>query len=382
MDLFRHYEVFDLAAAERATYFELFQILVNQPLKFRTNPKKKPDNAVTWDRTERLKDMASNSRSPEEALLICCSTSMSDVNGVEADDRSARKVCKAILAEQKKHFIARVQEFYELLKGPFQLWKDGPSDDAKDNPHFHSFIRSVQNNVFGDLDAKATLDRVMRRAKAVVDQTAESSQVTPRGIKTLRGRTTFMYQAAATLTNHALLIVDHMRGIRIHNSISGFVNLSTLPSCSKCGKQSRNAEDVLIMGLCGHASCDACFETEHEPRTVMAECIAEGCEALAHRLSALRLSDLNTATSDLAHPFGSKIDAVLTLLQDTSRVGTEDHIVIFVQWQRLKAALIEALKDANIEFCDGSNKRAVEGFKNGEKRVCILDPESADAAGW
>ena len=446
MELNHHYEVIDLSAAERATYFELFQILMNQPVKFSTTEKtKKAKESVQKDRTQRLQEMASASRSPEEALLICCSTSMSSVNGVEAKDRNARRVCEAILAEKKRHFSAEVDKLYEKLVEVFELWELGYKDNAADNPHLYSFIRSVENNTFGDLVAKAILDRVMGYARAAAAETAANSKMIPpgarrlavlakavwnslpksdqKGLKAKRSkratakkikqdesvedqadadsseqasvakkspsdrrelgpRKTFMYGSAAVLTNLSLGLVEHLRGLRFFRTIEGFVNAGRQPQCSKCGKKPNHANEILIMGLCGHACCKPCFEENHAQRRLLDECIAEGCEAAAPRHAAFPLSDLDVAASYLPRPFGSKIDAVLKLLKDDNRVGTEDHIIIFVQFQRLKTALIEGLKDANITYLDGSHKHAVEKFKKGEATVCILNPDSVNAAGW
>ena len=460
MELHRHYELLDLTAAERATYFELFQMLMNQPLKF--SAKEKPETAAKSnhadgrDRTKRLQDMATASKSPEEALLIGCSTSMSNINGVEAHDRSARRVCKAIIEEKKKHFRTTVQELYKKLTEIFELWELGYPDIASENPHFYSFLRSVDNNQFGDLVAKAVLDCVMGYARAGARKTAVNSKVIPPGarklavivkafwnslsksdqkrlkansstpvaaskvtqhepaegqtegessversatakksdtkkgetkkrqpdLRELGPRTTFMYRSAAVLTNLSLRLIEHLRGLRFFHIVELYVNGGQMPSCSHCGTKRDEANEILIMGLCGHASCIPCFEEKQAQRKLVDECVAGGCEAPAPRHSAFLLSELNVATSHLPRPFGSKIEAVLKLLQDTNRVGTNDHVVIFAQFKRLKDALIEGLKDANITHVDGSHKHAVEKFKNGAATVCILDPESVNAAGW
>ena len=455
MELHRHYELLDLTAAERATYFELFQMLMNQPLKFSAKEKPetaaKPNHADGRDRTRRLQDMATASKSPEEALLIGCSTSMSNINGVEAHDRSARRVCEAIIAEKKKHFRTTVQELYKKLTEIFELWELGYPDIASENPHFYSFLRSVDNNQFGDLVAKAVLDCVMGHARAGVRKTAANSMVIPPGarklavivkafwnslsksdqkrlkansstpvttskvtqhkpaegqtegessversatakksetkkrqpdLRELGPRITFMYRSAAVLTNLSLRLIEHLRGLRFFHIVELYVNGGQMPSCSHCGTKRDEANEILIMGLCGHASCIPCFEEKQAQRKLVDECVADGCEAPAPRHSAFLLSELNVATSHLPRPFGSKIEAVLKLLQDTNRVGTNDHIVIFVQFKRLKAVLIEGLKDAKIAHVDGSHKHAVEKFKNGAATVCILDLESVNAAGW
>jgi hypothetical protein len=451
VELSHHYEVLDLSAAERATYFELFQMLMNQPLKFSAKDQPESAKAQELDRTKRLQEMASASRSPEEALLICCSTSMSIVNGVEAHDRSASRVCKAILAEKKHHFSAEAQNLYNNLIEVFELWELGYRDIPENNPHFYSFIRSVANNTFGDMVSQAILDRVMGYAQAKAEVNVMQSKMIPPGARRLdvlvravwhtipaadkkkikaknskrtatkkvtqgesaedqtegdssmqgpkaqkKGETknsppdlrdpaprkAFMYGRAAVLTNLALRLVEHLRGLRFFAIIESYVNGGRHPKCSKCGRKEKHANKVLVMGLCGHASCIPCFEAQHTQRKLVDECVAEGCAAPAPRRSAFRLSYLNIATTHLPRPFGSKIDAVLKLLKDTKRVGTKDHVVIFVQFQRLKAALVKGLKDANITYLDGSHKHAVERFKNGAATVCILDPESVNAAGW
>jgi hypothetical protein len=460
VELHRHYKLVDLTAAERATYFELFQMLMSQPLKFSAKEKPetaaKPDHTDGRDRTKRLQDMATASMSPEEALLIACSTSMSNINGVEARDRSASRVCKAIITGKKKHFRTTIQELYKRLSEIFELWELGYSDIASENPHFYSFLRSVYNNQFGDLVAKAVLDCVMGHARAGARKTAVNSKAIPPGarrlsvtvkafwnslsksdqkrlkansstpaavkkatqhgsvegqtggessvqrsaaakksdtkkgdakkrqpdLRELGPRTTFMYRSAAVLTNLSLRFIEHLRGLRFFRAVELYINGGQIPICSHCGTKRDKANEILIMGLCGHASCIPCFEEKQAQRKLVDECISDGCEAPAPRHSAFLLSELNVATSHLPRPFGSKIEAVLNLLQDTSRVGTSDHVVVFAQFKRLKAALIEGLKDANITHVDGSHKHAVEKFKDGAATVCILDPESVNAAGW
>src|SRR5580700_3042807 len=57
------------------------------------------------------------SRSNKRALVLRepgpSQRSMSNINGVEARDRSASRVCKAIITEKKKHFRTTVQELYK-----------------------------------------------------------------------------------------------------------------------------------------------------------------------------------------------------------------------------------------------------------------------------
>jgi hypothetical protein len=195
-------------------------------------------------------------------------------------------------------------------------------------------------------------------------------------------RIAFMYGSVVVLTNHFLRLIERLRGLRVFRIVELYINGGRMPRCSHCGTKRDETNEILIMGICGHASCIPCFGEGQAQRKLVDECITDGCEAPAPRHSAFLLSELNVATSHLPRPFGSKIEAVLKLLQDTSRVGTNDHVIAFVQFKRLQAALIEGLKDANSAHIDGSHKHAVEKFKNGTATVCILNPESVNAAGW
>src|SRR3954471_12329236 len=67
----------------------------------------------------------------------------------------------------------------------FELWELGYSDIASENPHFYSFLRSVDNNQFGDLVVKAVLNCVMGHARAGARKTAVNSKVIPPGARRL-----------------------------------------------------------------------------------------------------------------------------------------------------------------------------------------------------
>jgi hypothetical protein len=141
-----------------------------------------------------------------------------------------------------------------------------------------------------------------------------------------------MNERTAVLTNLALRLIEHVRGLCFHSNIEGYVNGGDCPKCSKCGKKEKQENEILITELCSHASCIPCFGAQHAKRKLVDGCVVEGCATSYSRRSAFRLSNINTATSHLPRPFGSKIDAVLKLLKDGNRVGMADHVIIFVQF--------------------------------------------------
>lgn len=115
----------------------------------------------------------------------------------------------------------------------------------------------------------------------------------------------------------------------------------------------------------------------------MNDCVADGCGAAVPCHTAIRFSELTRDVPNTVNSYGNKIDAVVRLIQDQRRIEAEDYVLIFVQFGRLKAEVISALKNADIQFSDGALDNKIRKFqaKKGGK-VCILDIMSPDAAGW
>ena len=396
-------EVVDLSAAERATYVELFQLLMNKPINFNTAKNERNENGpaklstkakktteAPQDRADRLEHMAACGRSPEEALLLAGSTSMAIVNAIRDQKISVTEICKAIVVEKQKNFCTTIEKLIKDATNVFELWVYHGDNNAEDIPHIHAFIRDVRENRFGDEIANQFIDRAMALAHAEAPSQASATQsASPaKDAKhkinmTLKAQKKEMWDKAGTLTNFSLSLVEHFRGIRFFAAISKYVEHGSLPRCAECKLVLDNPQDILLMGLCGHAYCGTCFAKGESERAITGECVTKGCGAAIPRHSAIPFSDFIRGNASTNGSYGSKVDAVVKLIEDVSRIPVQEHILVFVQFDRLKAELIKALNAARISFVNGSHKGKVDQFKKGEGgKVCILDIMSPDAAGW
>lgn len=395
-----HYQVIHLNVAERAGYFELFQKLMSQPITFNTAQadKKESDKRQDLsDRTKRLLAMMHASRTPEEALLLACSTDMSFVNGLQDQTVSVAGICSSILLEKGARFQETVDDFVHCLAGVLELWEIHGPDDAKVIPHFHAYIRDVRENRFGDEVGRQIIHKAMIFATELAEDQASETRLKaedsgdPEGrsaalLKTtmeLKTRKKQMYEKASTLTNLSLCIVEHIRGLRFFGGVDEFVHGHLRSTCAGCGQVLPSPDATIIVGLCGHASCEPCFNHKIMDRKLANECIAKDCGAAVPLHSAFRLSDFGHNSVATRAPYGSKIAAVLNLLGNGSQIAKDEYVLIFVQFDRLRVQLIGALQEASIRFADSSKAGDIERFKSGRMgQVCILDIDSPDAAGW
>ncbi len=377
-----HYIVISLSADERATYFQLFQMLMHQSLKLGQDAAKVAAKKGRRDRTRRMQDMATVSQTPEEALLICCSTSMSDVNGIQTATGRAQTVFGDICAEIEKHLRETFKKLMAALKEVFIYVKRNGEDGPLINPYLHAYLRHVQKNRLGDEAVKGVLDRAIGYAEAL----ATAATLTPQSGKTVnkvQERKKYMKKKAAALEGQLHTFIDDARAFRFFSTIKDFVDNNRLPHCSGCGRRLRRAEETLIMGLCGHSSCAACFDKKQLQRAVRDECVSEDCGLAAPHHTAIRFSDFDRNASGTPQIWSSKIGALLKLLRDPKKIRPEDFVVIFVQFDRIKAALTGALKENRIQYSDGSAEGEIEDFKKGiGGKICVLDLDSAEAAGW
>ena len=374
MRRFDHFEVVSLSGAERATYFELFQNLTNRPIKM-SGKEKKGQKSI--DRTQRLLDMAGASKSAEDALITCSSTNMSHVNPVGATKKSDGVVCLSILKEKENQCLATYKELLNLFEKLFEYKaRSCPKDGPETIPAYFAFLRYVLRDQIGDEVARGLLDRAMGHALGAAGETEPSTTPVKSGIRRKE-----MSTQVGALNNLSLSFIEYVRGRRFFSAICHFVREDKLPRCAACCREMTVAHRPVIMGLCGHALCCACFEEKERQQESPYNCPVQGCEALAPRHSAIPMTDFKQGNPKCAPCFGSKIDAVLALLQDRTRVLEDDRVLVFVQFGRIKVALVEALEAHGIKFA--STTTQVEHFKRGDAgRVCVLDLESTDAAGW
>lgn len=154
-----HYEVSLLSAHEQIVYFEVFQRLMSQNVKFKTAANKST-SAMT--RSERLDMTVYVSEHPEDALLSCCSEVSNIYQNANAMT-NPEEMCTPVIRDTRLAIEVLIRELYENLREAFAYEKQRKPDeeDIKKKPHFLSFKLRIRNNDVGDKFAAELIDRVM-----------------------------------------------------------------------------------------------------------------------------------------------------------------------------------------------------------------------------
>jgi site-specific DNA-cytosine methylase len=246
-------------------------------------------------------------------------------------------------------------------------------------------------------DEHGEQDAAPEEPSAEDDEEEEEEDVTNEGKVTLGDAE--MKARCEDLSTITIELVEQIRLRRVFKNIQTIISGEKLPECAGCCKTDRKLEELSILGICGHMACERCLSNkdvrEHDPTG----CLDRNCggPASQHNLmAAAPFADIQRSSTTTAN---SKIDAVVkkveSILQSEAPFpednGEGDEILIFVQFSRVRAALIEALTKAGITYTDASIGGAkaiglVEKFRTGKTeggaRVLVLDINSADAAGW
>ncbi|KAI9808767.1 MAG: hypothetical protein M1825_003920 [Sarcosagium campestre] len=142
-----------LPAAERAIYMELNQHLMSQDMKIR-----KGRSRVDGDREKRLNQTLGSSKTPEEALVKRCSHFTLD--DLSRDRENAAQACDIVVAERERQYADLLEDFRKNLK--HAVWLKHECRDA--DQHYHGWLQNVSANAFGDVQATADLEGLIKAA--------------------------------------------------------------------------------------------------------------------------------------------------------------------------------------------------------------------------
>ncbi len=388
-----------LAALERALYFEVFLLLVNEGI--RTGKKEKrgsvPKKAeAELTRKDRIVEHIVASELPEDALITLCST-MPDF----AVEHSTVSPCGVTIAEKETLIVEKVQDMVSELRGAFWItskWED----DIAVIPDIYNYLRSVQENRFGDATACALMDLVIAYAEDTKQWTVAKSieNKEPKGKLSHEkkeqyrmridsanephkldkvGRAEDLKLRADSLTAWTIALTDVVRERRFFIGTQSCLSGAEI-ECSSCGRRSKDCSTMRFMGRCGHVGCKQCCLARP-----LDQCLDGHCSSKTLETSTVEASDLTAALpSQLAREHGSKMVAITELLD---RIPAGEKVLIFVQFGRIITALKTILAARDIRFADTTEAKGaaanVEMFKGDLGcNVCVLQLDSANAAGW
>jgi hypothetical protein len=225
----------------------------------------------------------------------------------------------------------------------------------------------------------------------------DEEDVTNEGKVTLGGGE--MKARCEDLSTITIEMVEQIRLRRVFENIQTIISGEKLPECAGCCQSDRKLEELYILGICGHMACQICLNNEGVREHNPTGCLDQNCGGPANQYNLMQAAPFAQMQSSLTTTANSKMDAVVkkvnSILQPEASFpeddGEGDEILIFVQFSRVRAALIEALTNAGITYTDASvggakGIKVVEDFRKGKAqggaRVLVLDIDSADAAGW
>ncbi|KAJ9242829.1 hypothetical protein DTO271D3_569 [Paecilomyces variotii] len=191
-------------------------------------------------------------------------------------------------------------------------------------------------------------------------------------------------EVAMTLRSLTREWVFRQRALRFLASLRMLQSDRQLLSCSVCGRETADRTQVHVLGHCGHIVCDDCVKAV----VMKEECAVDGCRGAAPEYRVIRAPMLVEGNDASVGPSygGSKLDALVQLLQDPSRVPHDDQVIVFAQFPGVQEAAAQALQRVSISclvigHADRSAAQKVLSFQANKAKVLVLNIGGENAAG-
>ena len=421
-----------LPAGERAIYMELSQHLNTHDMKIR-----KVRGLEDNDRDRRLRESLGAGVTAEQALLVCSSHfTLKDSKGVA---QNAAGACEAVAQQRELQLQQLLQDLRKRLKGAIRLKLGGDSDVY----HFKAWIEHVVTNSFGDAEATAMLEEMLKTTTAqheaenqdsqtanaggnkrkAVDEPAEEASryskgrskatgvvakvsqslvedkyldtdsdvevhTTPHGPETLR-------ETTARLRRLSTELVSRLRQARFFTNVRKIQlahgearsRSTRVYGCSNCKRGAVPLEGMSILVICGHTLCDPCCEKMADNP----QCVIDGCTAQAQWFHVVRATELgeDDGKARADRHSGKKVESVIDLIQN--EIPEDEQVLLFVQFDDMMKKVAEILHEQDIShyaLTSGQNMRASNTIANFQKdskgdmrKVLILNVSDESASG-
>ncbi|KAL2011944.1 hypothetical protein VTN00DRAFT_4662 [Thermoascus crustaceus] len=192
-----------------------------------------------------------------------------------------------------------------------------------------------------------------------------------------------------TTTSRSLIAewVTRLRGLRFLQTVRRVQGAQVLPPCTSCGYTTNILNGLNVLGQCGHILCHTCREDTIESE----ECKVEGCRGSAKPFHVINASTLGRDDQDEAvSKGGKKMEELIKLLKDTTRIPKDERVLLFVQFPELIQVAEKVLTEAGIDHAAivTTNRRSgktINDFQQDDpalrKKVLILNMGTESAAG-
>jgi SNF2 family DNA or RNA helicase len=397
-----------LPAVERAIYMELETHL--KSLEMNSKSAQKSKRKSTGDRESRMQRILEESESGEEALLKCCSqfnmsasfTALETIDDiiklresekVRLEEEMTRSLVAAFCHQQQ--ILTRqpewstvtttgkgeVQDALRVFLGEVQAKKSVPHGaDDEINEHIINFVK-IASKIF---DANPNEDNPYFDTLIGAEDSCDGS--THFEMKhALRNHMHLVRSLAKELCGRirSLRYIQHIRRFQLN-----FENDDKVHSCIACNKDIRDLKHSFgVLSCCGHSGCMECLQSHaYEGRCIVSNCCAR--VNTAHVASADRLGVDNDGSSGR---FGRKLTAVVEKVKEILNYRSDDRIIVFCQFDDLKALIVEALsantiKSLQVKGTVAQQINTLSIFQKdkpdkGDPRVLLLKMDDEQSAG-
>ncbi|KAI5815799.1 hypothetical protein BZA77DRAFT_315136 [Pyronema omphalodes] len=404
-----HIVSIQLPAAERAIYLELNHYLMALDYNIKRG-RAKNDN----DRDRRQQEALGDSQTAEEALIKRCSHF--DLDDEKRNEKNAVQACDVIVSDRKRQLqscredirasLQTAYSIYGLIKS--STWQEGGPSDNRPRDLFGEFVKQCLTGGVGDPAATEDIQAMIReaegRSKGKKIDITYSDGTTPANLRPIPPKTKKEKEEEdlaimiATLKEKVMylraLVRKELTGR--HRSLRYFtvvrdiqksaINKKVMEiTCIGCKKTVPEA-DIAVLSSCGHQGCYNCVNSAAH----RAQCLTAGCSAATRALAVVRADTLGAEDirDGIGRHHGKKLEVMVQLIKE--RIPADEKILLFVQFQDLRAKVAKVLDESGISYCQvqGNAKKQsdiVEKFQQSigieGPRIMLLDVTTQSASG-
>ncbi|VDC03470.1 unnamed protein product [Peniophora sp. CBMAI 1063] len=375
-----HYVKIQLPAAERAIYLELEHHLRAQDMTIKRVRKTESDREI------RLALAMGESRTAEEALLKRCSHF--ELN--EKENRgNAVDACDSIVRDRTKERDACRKDLLDLITEAFLI--EAEIDDRDQESPFRELVRFYRGNGVGDAEAKVIIETLLDEVG--VDGPAPQIEVSKVDEAQRLKRKWDLREQSHSIRRLVKELVGRVRSLRYFTVVRDLQRQKDKPvvvDCPWCERDQIPPSEIVVLSSCGHTGCISCVQE----RAALDECVYAGrgplaCQSQARSVNIVRGETLGIEEEGgvEGRRYGAKLEQVVELLRDTSRIREDDRVLVFVQFPDLMRKVAEMFKARDIRFLQiedkvGDMSKNLQRFQNGsDERILLLHVTDETASG-
>ncbi|KAK8236798.1 hypothetical protein HDK77DRAFT_484154 [Phyllosticta capitalensis] len=371
----------------RPHHMALYQELLAQ-LEAKDNDVKsaKPSSKDEGHRPDRIRQSLEGHESAEVALMTRATYDREPTDGVESACLKVVQIRKAEMDSYHGHMEGTIREAVRFQSAC-------PSEEKKEYDNWASKYL-VEAPIVSDKKTHDDLGKIIRKME---EKTPLCQASNPR-----KGAGDLKKIVRSRLTAMERKYVDFRRSLRFSRAVTRIHqshNQEVYVEC-ECGDQNPShqvsAHASAVLTGCGHIVCLSCLDLVFSKR----KCQVDGCDMDVDSSSSVLRSEDFCSHKDLLsneNSFGAKLDDILDLIEDRSRIKEDEQVIIFVQSQNMVDCVGKALKSRRIPYEGISraedkasdkiqsfvkNTRWVDGESNSDfRRVLVMNQTDETAAG-